>query len=365
MRVKRLILHHYRNYPELDLDIGSDNRIFLTGNNGSGKTNLIESIYYLTLGRSFKKSEDAELIQNGEQQADIYLVYEDDISGEEHSLSCLIGKQKKMFAYDGEKVNSLTKLLGKVLTVYYDPSQVFLFKEEPSERRRLLDETLSILSREYLYAIGRYKKLLKERNAALAQMADPDIIDVLRNELIALAYRIVVDRKNIMEQISKKVQENYKVLFKEERKLSLVYTTNCPEETDQATFTKEAIQKFEANRSYENMRGQTQIGPHRDNIIAYLDGKDISGYGSQGENRIATLSLKLAIHQMTKEKLGSSPILLLDDVISDLDRKRAKALLDEVGKESQVFITGTQVPQDDNDYQIYEVKKGSIIRRNA
>lgn len=365
MRIKRLILHHFRNYTDLDLDIGADNRIFITGHNGSGKTNLIEAIYYLTLGRSFKKSEDTELIQTGEKEASIYLVYEDDKTGEEHSLSCLISPKGKTFASDGEKVRSLTKLLGKILTVYYDPGQVFLFKEEPAERRRLLDETLSILYPEYLYALSRYKKLLKERNAALSQMVDPDIIDVLRNELVALSYRIVKDRRALMEKISVQALENYKTLFRQDKKLAMTYVTNCPKAEDQKTFTDESIRKFEESRSYENIRGQTQIGPHRDNVLAYLDGKELAGYGSQGENRIATLSLKLAIHQLMKDKTGSSPILLLDDVVSDLDEIRTGALLDSVGKNNQVFVTGTQIPKENQNYTIYEAKDGNIIRRNS
>lgn len=364
MQVKRLVLTDFRNYPNLDADFSEDKRIFLTGENGVGKTNLIEAIYYLTLGRSFKKTDDESLIRDGADSATVYLTFHDERNGEDHALACTITHQGKTFAYDGQKVRSMTKVLGKLLTVYYDPGQVFLFREEPEERRRLFDAELSLLSGDYLYALGRYKKLIRQRNAALSKNGDPEIISVLKDQLINQAYRIVNDRQELTKRLNPMLKQTYQELFRKDTRLELVYQTNCPLETDEKVYVDKAQKLFEQNRSYENIRQTTVIGPHRDNWMALLNGKDIAGYGSQGENRVATLSLKLCLQRLMAERLQATPILLLDDVTSDLDETRTNLLVN-AENDGQVFVTGTRIPESYQDYSIYEIKDGKMIRRNA
>lgn len=364
MYAKRLILKNFRTYPSLEVTF-PDHSVFLTGQNGSGKTNIIEAIYYLTLGRSFRKADDQELIRNGERQASIYLDYYDEKDGKDHTISCLIQKKMKMFAVDGEEVQKLSSILGKFLSVYYEPSQVFFFKEEPSVRRRLLDETISQFSNEYLYAIGRYKKLLKERNAALSQNGDTDIIRAYRDQLINLSYRIVYERKKAVRALNKKTSDLYRELFREDKTMTMVYKTNCPLDDDQKSFVKNSIRQFEDNKSIEALRKTTLIGPHRDDLTGLLGQNPIAAYGSQGENRIASLALRLAIASKMKETLGHAPILLLDDMTSDLDSSRTAKLISITKNLGQTFITGTNVPKGMEDYAIYETSddKTQLIRR--
>ncbi len=354
MFVKRLILQNYRNYEHLDISFPLK-RIYITGNNGIGKTNVLEAIHYMSMGRSFRKADDPDLVQKGFSQASIYLEFYSEKDEKDHTLSCILSKERKIFAYDGEKVKSLSSILGKLIDVYYEPNLVFFFRAEPEQRRKLLDETCSQLSSQYLYAISRYKKLLKERNAALQRNCDSDVILAYRNQLINLSYRIVKDRKDIIKSLSKKTEENYNSLFQEENRFfTLGYKTSCPIDDDQESYVKNAIQLFENAKSYENIRKTTLIGPHRDDLIGFLNGNPISEYGSQGENRIASLSLKLSTLDLFSQRLNTRPILLLDDITSDLDEKRCLNLLSCINKENQqVFITGTRIPEGFLDYQIY------------
>ncbi len=363
MYVKRLILNHFRNYSQIDLSFGQD-RIYINGNNGTGKTNILEAIYYLTLGRSFRKAEDTALIQKGEKEASIYLEYFSESDQKDHHLSTVIQPNSKIFAFEDEKVKSISKIFGKLIAVYYEPSLVFFFKDEPEQRRKLLDETCAQLSSTYLFALTRYKKLLKERNTALQQDYDSDVIDVLRNELINLSYRIVKDRKDVVKLLSKKAEEYYFKLFGEEnRRFTLQYKTSSPLDDDQESFVEHSIDLFQKNKSLENIRKVTLIGPHRDDLLGKLNENSLAGYGSQGENRIASLSLKLAILDLLSDKLGSRPLLLLDDVTSDLDEKRCNNLLSCINKENQqVFVTGTKIPNGFDHYQVYTSNGNTLTK---
>ncbi len=362
MFVKRIVLHNFRNYQDLDFSFDSL-RTYITGPNGVGKTSVLEACYYMTLGRSFRKAEDKDLIKTGETEASIFLEYHSEKENKDHSLSVIIGTGYKTFAFDGEKVKSLSKILGHLLAVYYDPSLVFLFKDEPAERRKLLNECLSQMSPKYLYALSRYKKLLKERNSALVQNYDSDVINVLRNELINLSYRIVKDRKDLISSLAKPVSSYYQKLFGEEKELKLVYKTSSPLDDDQESFVKNSIRLFEESKSLENMKRQTLIGPHRDDLCAYLSSKSLQAYGSQGENRLASLSLKLAIRETLTKVFEKEPVLLLDDVTSDLDDKRTANLLKSLSDKGQVLVTGTTIREGFEAYEIDETDGKKITRR--
>jgi|GEM_PF-415571 DNA replication and repair protein recF len=364
MFVRRLVLNNFRCYQDIEAEFNNE-KIYITGDNGIGKTSILEAIYYLTIGRSFRKADNSDLIRKGQKEASIYLEYHSDKENRDHHLSCVIGKDYKLFAFDDEKVSSLSKILRKLLAVYYTPSLVFFFQDEPEIRRKLLDETLSQFSPQYLYAISRYKKLLKERNTALQRDYDSDVIDVLRNELINLSYRIVIERKNLIKKLSPKAAEYYNKLFgTAERKFSLSYKTNCPLDEDQESFVKNALQLFERNKSVENIKKVTAIGPHRDDLSGLLNGNPLAGYGSQGENHLASLSLKLAILDEYKHNLGDTPILLLDDITSDLDDIRCNNLLQLIKNENQqVFITGTTIRDGFLDYTIFVTDSTKLTRR--
>lgn len=362
MFVKKLVLHHFRSYPELDVSF-PERGIYITGENGKGKTNLLEAIDYLALGRSFRRVEDQELISNGEKEASIYLEYHDESDGKDHVLSCLIGQGYKAMEKDGEKLKTLSKMLGSLLSVHYDPSLVFFFKEEPMERRKFLDEVLSQVDPKYLYALSRYKKLLKERNTALAKDYDLDVLNVLKEQLIVLSYRLVQERKRLIQVLSSRMESYYQKLFGEEKEIHLLYKTTCSLEDSQESYVQEMRKLFDSNRSAENLRKTTLIGPHRDNLLSFLEGKDIALQGSQGENRLASLALRLALREFFQEKKGKGPLLLLDDVTSDLDEKRAENLLSLIKDKGQVFVTGTQIRKGYDAFDTYICQDNTLRRK--
>ena len=363
MYVKSLTPNHYRNYDHLEVSFDKE-RIYITGQNGVGKTNILEAIYFLTLGRSFRKADPVDLIQKGQKEASLYLTYFSEEDNKDHSVSCVLGPDYKIFALDDEKVKNVSKILGKLIAVYYEPSLVFFFQSEPEGRRKFLDETLSQLSPNYLYALARYKKLLKERNSALQQNYDPDIIKVLRNQLINLSYRIVLDRYHLIQELSKKSQVYYHHLFgSEERNFLLRYKTTCPLDEDQESYVKNALALFEANQSVESIRKLTMIGPHRDDLLGLLDGNDLADYGSQGENRLASLSLRLASLDILTERLKKRPLLLLDDITSDLDEVRTKNLLSCLNQDEQIFLTGTLIREGFEHYSIYLAENNQLHKK--
>lgn len=364
MLIRRIKLHNFRCYEDIDISF-SQSKVYITGENGIGKTSILEAMYFLTIGRSFRKADNTDLIRNGQQEATIYLEYHSEKENADHYLSCIIQKDFKIFAFDGEKVSSLSKILRKLLAVYYTPSLVFFFQDEPESRRRLLDETLSQFSPQYLYALSRYKKLLKERNTALQRSYDSDVIDILRNELINLSYRIVQDRKKLIELLTPKAEVYYNTLFGSKTKsFQFIYKTSCPLDDEQELFVSNSLSLFEQNQSIETIKKVTAIGPHRDDFLCLLNKNDLSRYGSQGENRLASLSLKLAILDEYKNILHDTPILLLDDVTSDLDNTRCQNLLNLISKkDQQVFITGTTIREGFENYSVYWTDSKTLTRR--
>ncbi len=362
MFVKRLILNNFRNYEHLQVDFPSG-KIYLTGTNGIGKTTILEAIYYLVLGKSFRKAEDKDIVRKGQEEASIYLVYHSEKDDQDHTLSCVLSQGKKMFAADDEKVKFVSGIFGKLIAIQYDPSLVFFFRGEPELRRKELNATCSQLSERYFYAISRYKKLLKERNTALQQDYDSDVITAYRNQLINLSYRIVKDRKDLVTELSKTTTEYYRKLFGGKSEFTIAYKTACPTDDDQESYVKNSIALFEKYQSVENIRKTTMIGPHRDDLCGKLDGYDLSDYGSQGENRIASLSLKLSILDKMTKTLGIHPTLLLDDITSDLDETRCQNLLSCISQEKQqVFITGTKIPSGFSDYEIYTSDGTTLLK---
>ena len=335
MFIKELTLSNFRSYKDLHITF-PNSTIFIIGKNGSGKTNILESLYYLSIGRSFLKVEDKNLINDKSSSATIFIRYHSD---KDHTISSLITPKYKQIYFDDDKVKTLSSLLGKLLITYYLPNQVYLFKEEPSERRRILDETLSQLDSDYLYEISRYKRLLKERNSAIVQNFDIDVINVLKDQLINLSYSIIKKRKKLISLLSARADGTYHSLFANNKKLTLFYKTSCSLADNKDKFISEMEILFEKNRSIENIRRYTIIGPHRDDFFAQIDDKNLSSHGSQSENRLASLSLRLAIRDEIEYEKKEKPILLLDDILSDLDKTRQDNLLSYIKDKGQVFIT--------------------------
>lgn len=358
MFIKRLVLDNFRSFSHLDLEISST-RNYIYGVNGSGKTTILEAIYFMSISRSFLKTESGSLINFDSSKSKISLILEE--NKKDNILACEISKNEKSFFLNDEKLKNTSDIISHLLSFYFNPESVFLFKDEPNLRRKLFDIVLSQIDKKYLYALSRYKKILKERNAALAKGYDQDVIDVLKDELVNLSYRIVTERKNAIYYINKIISDIYSNIFGSKRECKILYKTTSPLKDDQEEFTSCLKKLFEEHKSSENMSKMTLLGPHKDNFIFLLDNKDVSMYGSQGENRIAAISLKLALHKYEEESLKRIPVFLLDDILSDLDKTRRDNLLNYLDDKMQVFITGVNEISLQN-YSIYKIENHQIRR---
>lgn len=338
MFINHIDLLNFRSYEELHLEL--ENRInCFVGPNACGKTNLIEAIYYLALTRSFRKANDDALIRFNSDSASVLIDYFDDKS-EKHEISAFITKRGKLICLDSEKQKSAAGIIGKLPCVCYSPTSVNMFKNEPQERRNFLDSSISFISSNYIYALSRFKKVLKERNNALAQGYDEELIEVLTNELINVSYRIYVSRDKFVKDLNSQVNQIYSNWFERDKKMEVVYKTNVPKFLFQSEFVSSYKNAFNRIKSEERLRKTTLIGVQKDDFIGKIDGKEISLYASQGQHRLASLTVYLAFKKNLEEIKKEKAILLLDDVLSELDMRRQINLLNNLDKDGgQVLIT--------------------------
>ena len=356
MYVTKLDLVNFRNYQELHIEFPKGLNL-IVGPNASGKTNLIEALYYLSLARSFKKAEDKDLIRFNEEIAEIQLAYQN--KENKHLITAKLSSKGKLITFDNEKLKSVSSLIGKLLAISYYPNSVNLFRLDPMTRRNFLDSSISLISSKYLFSLGNFKKILKKRNAAFIQ-GDEVVIKALTDQLINSAYRLTYERKKFVTELNLKVNTIYQELFNTKEKLTLKYQTKMPLEEDQLEFIKKTNLLFDYIKSEERIKKSTLIGPQRDDLVAYLDGKQVYSYASQGQNRLVVLALHLAFKEILKEHYQEEPILLLDDVLSDLDLDRQERLLNYLKKQEQVFITTTKEYSNvDNIIKVTELSKGA------
>lgn len=337
MYVRRLDLANFRNFDQLHIEFPKGINMII-GPNASGKTNMIEAIYYLTMARSFKKANDENLIKFDTNLAQIRLNYEkDNIS---NLLEVDINKKGKLVKYNSQKQTSVAKIIGNLVSVVYSPISVNLFRNEPQERRKFIDSSLCLLSLDYMSNLAEFKKILKERNNSL-YMEDEIVINILTKRLIDISYNIYVKRNKFIQLLNKEISDIYYKLFDTTSKLTLEYVTNLSKIVTKEEFIKDMEDKFDSIKSEERKKKTTLIGPQRDDLIAYLDSKEVYSYSSQGQNRLVVLALYLSLANILKQQYKSEPILLLDDVLSDLDIKRKQLLIEFLKQKEQVFITTT------------------------
>jgi DNA replication and repair protein RecF len=337
MYVRRLDLANFRNFDQLHIEFPKGINMII-GPNASGKTNMIEAIYYLTMARSFKKANDENLIKFDTNLAQIRLNYEkDNIS---NLLEVDINKKGKLVKYNSQKQTSVAKIIGNLVSVVYSPISVNLFRSEPQERRKFIDSSLCLLSLDYMSNLAEFKKILKERNNSL-YMEDEIVINILTKRLIDISYNIYVKRNKFIQLLNKEISDIYYKLFDTTSKLTLEYVTNLSKIVTKEEFIKDMEDKFNSIKSEERKKKTTLIGPQRDDLIAYLDSKEVYSYSSQGQNRLVVLALYLSLANILKQQYKSEPILLLDDVLSDLDIKRKQLLIEFLKQKEQVFITTT------------------------
>lgn len=338
MIVKELELHNLRNYEYLKVNFNKGIN-YIYGENASGKTNILEAIYFLSLTRSFRTSEIEELIKKDASFARILAKI--DTQNVSKTLEISFNKSGKKILVNSKKVLKISELNSLINVISFIPKNTNLLKDAPKERRKFLNIYLSKFSNNYLKTLSVYEKILKERNDAFkAYKINPTLIDILTNQLISLNKEIYLYRKKFVNEINKYLADVFKEVSLTNEKLKMEYESFLNSQNENIeNFLKN---EFENIKEEEFKRKQTLIGIHKDDFKIYIDEKDVSLYGSQGENRISIISLILSLYFLNKEE---KPIIVLDDVISELDEKHEENLLKYLENFNQVFITNTAKSQ--------------------
>lgn len=364
MIVEELKVINYRNYEQMHLKFHPRLNVFI-GNNAQGKTNLLEAIYLCSAGKSFRTNRDQELINMSKKQAYV------NVKVNKVNTNANIEVRLNMDRKKDIKVNKiplikLGELLGNLNVVLFSPEDLKLIKEGPSERRKFMDREICQISTKYYYTLGQYNKILQHRNKLLKYNKGKILdIEVWDEQLSSTGALLMFYRKNFMKKISLLGKLMHRKITEYGETLEVIYEPNVNiKYDDEVSHIKEKIlQKLKETFNTDIQRRLTTSGPHRDDMILKINNLDVKTYGSQGQQRTAVLSLKLAELELVKGEVGEYPILLLDDVMSELDIKRQSYLVNNL-KNVQTFITTTMmdnlkdVRQDNR--SIFTVSNGQI-----
>ena len=337
MIIKKIGLKNFRNHQSLSFDF-TDHLNVLTGLNAVGKTNVVEAIYYLSLGRSFRTADDVDLIKKNHERAEIdATILEGELT---RKIKIIITKNGRVVMINGKNISKLSELSKCVNVILFQPKDVMLFSGPPRDRRNFLDIAISKKSNIYLDYISRYEKVLKERNDLLkADKIDQTLLDVTTELMVKLSGSIISYRQMYVKDINDILNKITRARTGEKGKFELKYYPFVPYDTDYQENAKKAFKRAEES---DFKHKQTSIGIHREDISISLNGRDIATFGSQGENRIAALALKLSPYFLIEDK-DKKPIIVLDDVMSELDQINQERLIKFLRKFNQVFITGTKL----------------------
>ena len=374
MRIKSLKLLYFRNYLSMNIDVHPSLNV-LVGNNANGKTNIIESIFCLALGRSYRTKSDSECIMFGETATAMSCV----VNKNDKNLDIMLGisNKGKSAKIAGVKKNKLTDFVGELNVVLFSPEDLQLVKGSPSLRREFINREFYQFSRIYHKYYLMYQHLLKQRNSYLKDMRkNPKdemslaYLETLTSQLAKVAIYITKERVSFVQDISELTYKNMmnisngQELLKIRYKSSVLESLNIVDVMDEG-FTEENLTKVMMKKSFDDiMRGSTKIGPHQDDLEFYINELDAKMYASQGQQRSIVLSLKLAEINYLKSKTGTCPVLLLDDVLSEFDKNRQLKLLDAINENVQTFITTPSISDIKEDLlkkaKVFKIEDGNI-----
>lgn len=363
MYIKKIKLKNFRNYINQEIDLEQNINIFY-GDNAQGKTNIIEAIFLCAMGKSFRTKKDKELINFKEEQAEVEIEYQKE--DREGKIKVIIGETKQIFINE-VKQNKFSNILGKINVVTFSPEDIDIIKEGPQRRRKFIDMMISSLKPNYVQLLNDYNKVLDQRNSYLRQIViegkSENLLDVFDEQISNLSYKIFEYRNLYLSKFSDIIQENHDIITKNNINNEIIkikYISNAQTQSDFLNLLKKS-------RATDLKRGYTSTGVHRDDFIVYINKNIVSIFGSQGQQRTTTLTLKLCELKIVEEEIGEKPILLLDDFMSELDKKRRNSFLENLDN-NQVIITCTDNVEIDNDktkIKDFYVENGSIIKNDG
>ena len=374
MKIKSLKLLYFRNYLSTNIEVHPSLNV-LVGNNANGKTNIIESIFCLALGKSYRTKSDSECIMFGETATAMSCI----VNKNDRELDIMLGinNKGKSAKIAGIKKTKLTDFVGELNVVLFSPEDLQIVKGSPALRREFMNREFYQFSRIYHKYYLMYQHLLKQRNSYLKDMRkNPKdemslaYLETLTSQLAKVALYITKERVSFVQDISKLTYKNMLNISNGQETLKIKYKSSVLDalnisEINDESFTEENLTKVMMKKSFDDiMRGSTKIGPQHDDLEFYINDLDAKMYASQGQQRSIVLSLKLAEINFLKEKTGTYPVLLLDDVLSELDKNRQLKLLDAINENVQTFITTPSISDIKEDLlkkaKVFKIEDGNI-----
>ena len=362
MYIESVQLQNFRNYRELQLNFDKGTNIFF-GDNAQGKTNILESVYICGTTKSHKGSKDKELIRFGEEESHIRMIIKKE--GLSYKIDMHLRKNKaKGVAINGLPIKKARELFGIVNLVFFSPEDLNIIKNGPGERRRFMDLELCQLDQIYLADLAGYNHIVNQRNKLLKDMyhnpALRDTLEIWDIQMLQYGQKVISKRKEFVKDLNAVIEEIHSSLTGGEEHIEVLY-----EPSTEAEFFEETLKK---NRDRDIRMKLTSSGPHRDDLCFLVNGIDIRKFGSQGQQRTAALSLKLSEIYLVKEKIKDTPVLLLDDVLSELDSSRQTYLLDCI-HDIQTLITCTGlddfVSHQFHLNKVFKVVKGEVFNADS
>ena len=361
MKIDSIELKDFRNYQNLELSFDAGTNIFY-GNNAQGKTNVLEAVYVGCTSKSHKAVKDKELIRFGCEEAHLKL----NLTKREipYRIDMHIKKNRsKGIALNGVPIRRASQLFGIANVVFFSPEDLGIIKNGPSERRRFLDLELCQLDRLYVHQLISYNKVVGQRNKLLKELSDrrefEEMLGIYDEQLISYGSELIKTREQFVGSLGDVLSEIHSRITEEHEKLEIIYEKN----TSAETFEKD----LKRVRTQELRQKISLVGPHRDDLCFLINGIDIRHFGSQGQQRTAALSLKLAEIELVKAASDDTPVLLLDDVLSELDRKRQNMLLNSIGGiQTMISCTGLDdfVGNRFHIDRLFKVQNGTVTGEN-
>lgn len=372
MRVKRLLLNSYRNYDFLDLEVAAQLCIFV-GANAQGKTNLLEALYYLATTRSFRATRDDELIQWGADEAIMACTVEREV-GESDIRIRLARNKAKLIEVNGQALRRQLDLFGHLNVVTFSPDDLQLVKGGPAGRRGFLDMELAQISAAYRHEMTTYQRILRQRNNLLKAIAErraqAELLEPWDLQLIDTGSRIMARRAAAVTHLARFARRVHEEITQGGEQLTIRYRPFFSEADevddweDSEAVRSRFSEKLRRSRAVEMRRGQTLVGPQRDDLEFLINDRDVRSYGSQGQQRTCVLASKLAEIEFMHDQTGTYPVLLLDDVMSELDQSRRRYFLSTVTGRVQTFITTTGLHSFPEEFlsqaQVTRIKAGRL-----
>ena len=355
MYIKEITLENFRNYKYEKIELNENTNIIF-GDNAQGKTNILEAIFMLGLGKSFRTKKEKEIIKENEKNSKIEIKFVKNNRNEKIKLEIT---DKKRFYINDIPVKKISEIVGKINIVLFSPEDIEILRNEPIKRRKFLNIMISQLRPMYIHLMSEYNKGLEQRNNYLKQIKyenkSKNNLEIWDEQLVKLGIKIYEYRKELIEKTNKKIKEIHSKITNNKENIEIKYKTNINKDN--------YLKKLKENIEIDIQKGYTSVGIHRDDFEIIINGKNVAIYGSQGQQRSSIISLKLAEAEVIYDEIEEYPVILLDDFMSELDKKRIHGFINNI-KNNQVIITCTEkIRLDTMVYNLYKVENATVEKK--